>query len=85
MFFQIREDRYEPDVTRIVKIMPFPWATNNFAILNFRMFLFKDRLKKVVCFPQRWGQRGPSMSQSTMFCAANATQPTTADVAKCPK
>ena len=30
--------------------MPFPWATGNFAILNFRMFLFIDRLKKVVCF-----------------------------------
>ena len=33
------------------KIRPLTWATGKFAILDFRMFLFKDRLKKVVCFP----------------------------------
>ena len=55
MFFWIHEDRCGPDGTRIVKIMPFPWATGNFVILSFRMFLKKS----FISCPLFCAARGP--------------------------
>ena len=72
MFFWSHEDRCGPDGTRTVKIMPLPWATGNFVILEFRMFFLKIVRRKSYVLLSDGDSDGPSMSPSTMFCAGNA-------------
>ena len=59
MIFWIHEDRCGPDGTRIVKIMPFPWATGNFVIVSFSHVFKTSRLFLALCFACARGPQRP--------------------------
>ncbi len=56
MFFWIHEDRCGPDGTRLIKFMPFPWATCTFC------FLVLEEIIKTMVFRERTGEQWSPVS-----------------------